>query len=157
MDQVAIVNRHIEAPLRDEILIYRYDGSARWLATFDVQTQPVTHLFWSPSGRYLTISNGCASLTISDCLQIRDMQTGDVIWDGNRLGETISGGRYLDTSSIYWLNDESEFLLLGHFMNEDERSYLWYLSLDEHQPRARWEIPSSLRYIIDINSVNHER
>lgn len=150
MDQVAVVNRHNDGPLRDEVLTYGLDGSARWIATFDRQTQPVSSLFWSPTGHYLGISTGCLGLTISDCFQIRDMQTSDIIWDSSRLGETLYGSRYLSVTSVYWLEAEDEFLLLGQFANEDRGSYIWHVSLDQDAPLSRWDVPSSSYAIIGV-------
>jgi hypothetical protein len=150
MDQVAVVNHHLDGPLRDEILIYDQDGDAQWLTTFDTQTQPVLHLSWSPSGRYLAIDTGCSGLTISACMQIWDMQTNKVIWDSSRLGDTLSGTRVLDISSIYWLDGENEFFLLGKFYNENPGSYIWHLSLSVNTPLASWSVPSSLNYIIKV-------
>lgn len=150
MDQVAVVNHHLDGPLRDEILIYSQDGDAQWLATFDARTQLVLDLFWSPSGRYLAIVTGCSGLKMSACMQIRDVQTNEVIWDSSRLGETLSGTHQLDISSIYWLDNENEFFLLGQFHNENPGSYIWHLSLSANTPLARWNVPSSLNYIIKV-------
>jgi len=150
MEQVAVVNHHTEGPARDEVLIYRLDGSSEWITTFDTQTQPVIDLFWSPSGRYLAIQTSCFDLTISDCTQIRDVYTNEVIWESGRLEETISGTRYFSTTSIYWLADESEFLILGHFINESSASYIWHVSLNNNAPLTRWEIPQSINTIVDV-------
>jgi len=150
MNQVAVVNHHLDGPLRDEILIYSQDGDAQWLATFDAQTQPVLNLFWSPSGRYLAIATECSGLKMAACVQIRDVQTNEVVWDSSRLGETFSGTHQLDVSSIYWLYNEHEFFLLGQFYSENPGSYIWHLSLSANAPLARWSVPSSLNYIIKV-------
>ncbi|MDX1991229.1 MAG: hypothetical protein SF029_02495 [bacterium] len=150
MARVAVVNRHNDTPLRDEVLTYGINRDTSWLATFDRQTQPVSRLFWSPTGHYLSIATGCFGLTIADCFQIRNADTGEVIWDTTGLAERLYGSRHLVVTSIYWFDNENEFLLLGHFANEDSGTYLWHISLEHHNPLARWEVPSSAYAIIDV-------